>query len=207
MRSVSPRQRPSPPRANRTSIEERQEDTSGDDAADVSSGHSPSEVPGHAKSVLALRPRQVFGLMDGRTDASALAYFPPLPGPSGPVLWRGSFPNTAAGQRRNWTLAEFVPASLLIPSLYPYKAMETLASAKYAVGNEASSHAIQESGSDLDASLGNLSNAGDASQPASSLASSPPFHGAWRPVGHCGPGADQRHCGRMQKAIRCVDSL
>ena len=32
------------------------------------SGHLPSEVPGHAEDVRVLRPGQVFGLMDGRTD-------------------------------------------------------------------------------------------------------------------------------------------
>lgn len=48
-----------------------------------------------------------------------------------PVPDATSFPHTAAGQRRNWPV-KAAPASLLIPSLYLHKEMETMARPRYA---------------------------------------------------------------------------
>lgn len=94
------------------------------------SGGFPSEAPGHAEDGHVPRPGQVFGLMDGRTECAGL--LPAASRPMGQCCWRGSFPNTAAGQRRNWPMEQAAPASLLIPSLYPNKAMKTLADERYA---------------------------------------------------------------------------
>ena len=105
---------------------------------------SPRKFQVMRKDGLVLPAGQVFGLMDGRTERRVrLSTSRRFPIRKDQCCWRGSFPNTAAGQRRNWTFAESAPASLLIPSLYLHKAMETLACANYAAGGGASSHALE----------------------------------------------------------------
>src|SRR5690606_39539639 len=58
----------------------------------------PAPPTGARSTEIALRPRQVFGLVDAGRVASSLLFAASRAMPS--ASWRRSFPHTAAGQRR-----------------------------------------------------------------------------------------------------------